>query len=216
MSDRDPQPKQAPPVDRYKLGLFGGSFDPIHNGHIEPVRRAAADVGLDRVLFLPTARPPHKEGPRHASAWRRYAMVEMALLDDLSFEVSARELTLGKPAYTVETLEHFGALYPDADLYLLVGADSYNELDSWKRWWDIQELARIVVLARDGSETLREDLPAALRDAPSDRTIWVQNNEVIVSSTAIRASLAAGERPDGVPAPVLDFCNKYGLYRGAP
>src|SRR5947208_4241718 len=101
-----------------KVGLFGGSFDPIHRGHIEPVRKARRALGLDRVIYLPTARPPHKPGGALAPAPARYAMVELALLFEDGLCASAYELTADRPAYTIETLEHFRAELPDAELFL--------------------------------------------------------------------------------------------------
>ena len=111
-----------------KVGLFGGSFDPIHRGHLDPVRAAMRDLGLDRVIYLHTARPPHKPGRALAPALARYAMVELALLGEEGLYASAHELTLDRPAYTIETLEHFRRQMPAAELYLLIGGDSFADL----------------------------------------------------------------------------------------
>lgn len=200
-----------------KLGLFGGSFDPIHYGHILPVRRARRELGLDRVVYLPTARPPHKPGRQFASSHARYAMVELALLEEDGLYVSHFELTPGRPAYTIDTLEHFRA--PDVDLHLLLGTDSLAELTEWKRWRDLVDLARLVVLARpdfDPSQVLAElpeELAELLREG--DRLHIVRNEPVEVSSTGIREALASGQRPpDGwVPELVLKYLLKYSIYR---
>ncbi len=137
----------GPPM---KLGLFGGSFDPIHLGHITPVRAARRELGLDRVIYLPTARPPHKPDRILAPAHARYAMVELALLDEEGLYASAHELTLERPAFTIETLEHFRREMPDAELFLLIGGDSLADLHHWVRWREIPAAARLVVLARPG------------------------------------------------------------------
>src|SRR6188472_858835 len=142
-----------------KLGLFGGSFDPIHRGHVEPVRAALAEVGLDRVLYLPTARPPHKQIRKLAPPWGRFAMVELALLGEPRLQVSPYELQLERPAYTVETLEHFRRELPDAELHLLIGEDSFRDLTQWVRWTDIARLANLVVLARPLGGAIAEPLP---------------------------------------------------------
>jgi nicotinate-nucleotide adenylyltransferase len=133
-----------------KLGLFGGSFDPIHCGHVEPVKEARRRLGLERVIYLPTAVPPHKPGRRLAPPLARYAMVELALLHEQALEVSPYELTQGRPAYTAETLEHFQRELPAAELHLLIGSDSFFELSHWVRWRDVVAIARLVVLTRPG------------------------------------------------------------------
>jgi nicotinate-nucleotide adenylyltransferase len=200
-----------------KLGLFGGSFDPIHRGHLEPVQAARRELGLDRVVYLPTARPPHKPGRAVAPPLARYAMVELALLAEEGLFASPHELTLERPAYTVETLLHFRDLHPGAALHLLLGADSFAELHLWVRWREILELARLVVLARPGAE--RERLlaqpPPALAAAAPDGVVFVDNPPVAVSSTELREAFARGERPpEGtVPELVVKYVKKYGLYR---
>lgn len=201
-----------------KLGLVGGSFDPIHAGHVEPVRSACRAVGLDRVLFLPTASPPHKPERRFAPAFARYAMVEMALLDEADLHVSAHELTPGRAAYTIETLEHFATLWPRAELHLLIGADSFVELPTWRRWRELAELARLLVMQRPGhsARQLPATAPAELVElAESDRVSFLDNPPIAASSTAIRELLARGETPpEGWLHPaVLDYCRKYDLYR---
>src|ERR1700674_2750091 len=133
-----------------KVGLFGGSFDPIHCGHLEPVKEARRLLGLEGVIYLPTAIPPHKPGRLLAPPLARYAMVEMAILAEEGLYASPYELTLDRPAYTAETLEHFQRELPAAELHLLIGSDSFFELPHWVRWRDIAAAARLVVLARPG------------------------------------------------------------------
>ena len=106
-----------------RLGLYGGSFDPIHHGHVRPVLKAVERLQLDRVLYLPTAQPPHKMDAAFAPALHRFAMAELALLDHNRLQVSDFEL-VGRPSFTVETLEHFNTRFPDAWLHLLIGSDS--------------------------------------------------------------------------------------------
>lgn len=197
-----------------KLGLFGGSFDPIHQGHILPVREAKRALGLDRVLYLPTAHPPHKPRRALAPPHARYAMVEMALLGEEGLDASAHELTLGRPAYTIETLEHFRRTLPEAELHLLIGADSFAELSLWFRWREIPETARLVVLARPGWDL--GELPDELAGlARSDRVRLLRQPPVDVSSTRLRELFARGERPpEGwVSDLVVRYVQKYRLYR---
>ena len=201
-----------------KIGLFGGSFDPIHWGHIRPVLEAVDQLGLERVLYLPTGRPPHKPDRRLAPALARYAMVELALLEHERLWVSSHELSEAAPAYTVETVRHFAAAYPGDELHLLIGADSFAELRTWVRFREILELARLVVLARPGVEMNTAASSAMLAGEPGasvPRVRLVANTPVETSSTEVRRLLARGERPPPgwVPEPVIDFALKYRLYR---
>jgi nicotinate-nucleotide adenylyltransferase len=172
-------------------------------------------VGLDVVHYLPTAQPPHKPERRFAPAWRRFAMVELALIDFPELRVSTHELERSEPTFTIDTVEHFARSLPDAELYLIIGGDSYNELDQWRRWRDLLAKTRLVVLARPGSRDLREDLPPELLEPDEDRVLWIDDELWDVSSTAIRETFARGESPSEreLPAAVLEYCSKYELYR---
>ncbi len=198
-----------------RIGLFGGSFDPIHRGHVDPVQAARRELRLDRVIYLPTALPPHKPGRALAPAHARYAMVEMALLDEEGLYASTFELTLERPAYTVETLEHFRRTQPGAELYLIVGGDSYAELDHWVRWQEIPDLARLAVLTRPGW-TLEEPplSPELAALARGGRVDFLRQPPVDVSSTRLRELFALGEAPpaETVPHSVVRYVQKYGLY----
>lgn len=201
-----------------KLGIFGGSFDPIHSGHVVPVRRAAETLGLERVFYMPTARPPHKPGRQFARSQRRFAMVEMALLSEPDFEVSAWELTPGECAYTVDTVERFHRRDNADELYVIMGADSFEQLPSWKRWRDIVRLASLAVLTRPGWDyrSVEMSLPEELRDlVTAGRVSFVPNEPVEISSTELRHLFRVGaEIPRGaMPELVVKYIRKYSLYR---
>jgi nicotinate-nucleotide adenylyltransferase len=200
-----------------RTGLYGGSFDPIHAGHVAPAQAARRALGLDRVLFLPTARPPHKAARGLAPASARFAMVELALLYEEGLFVSAHELREDRPSYTVETLEHFHRTLPEDELFLLLGSDSLAALASWRRWRELPELAELVVLHRPGWERsqLAPEIAALLG---SGRVHFVDNPPIEVSATELRRCLACGESlpADTVPQLVLDYVHKYGLYRDNP
>ena len=199
-----------------KVGLFGGSFDPIHRGHIEPVREARRSLGLDRVIYLPTARPPHKPGRILAPPLARYTMVELALLSEEGLYASPHELTLDRPAFTIETLEHFRAEMPDAELSLLIGGDSLADLHHWVRWREIPQAARLVVLARPGWNLDSVALePEVAELARTDRVVLLRQPVVDVSSTRLRELLAAGQPlpPGAVPDLVVRYLQKYIPYR---
>ncbi len=201
-----------------RIGLCGGSFDPIHYGHLRPVREAREALALDRVIYLPTARSPHKPTRKGAPALARYAMVELALLGDEDFAVSTFELGEGV-SYTVDTLEHFHRQQPVATLFLILGSDSFVRLATWRRWRRILELAELAVLERPGAPA--HQIPPELGEALDHARVHrVQNTPVAASSTDVRHRLAArsGAVPSQdlrqlVPPLVLDYIAKYDFYR---
>lgn len=201
-----------------RVGLFGGSFDPIHSGHITPVKEARDALALERVVYLPTAEPPHKPGRQFAPPHARLTMVELALLDEPGLEVSAFELTPQRPAFTIDSLLHFRGLYAGADLFLIIGEDSFAELHTWRNWQQIVDLAEIVVLERpESSRRLKGgDPPAEIAHlGQSDRVHFLGNTPVEVSATELRQLLARDEElpQSSIPPLVLKYIRKYALYR---
>lgn len=199
-----------------RIALYGGSFDPVHWGHVWPVLAAREMASLDQVIYLPTAEPPHKVSQRFAAASVRFAMVELALLDQPALVVSDYEMRQGV-AYTVETLEYFRQTRPDDELHLLIGLDSWRELETWRRYEELPELATILVMTRPGQELgSAEARPAALQDAvKNSRVQFLEGPEVELASRDLRRRWAAGEEPtsEQVPPLVLDYLRKYRLYR---
>jgi len=201
-----------------RVGLFGGSFDPIHLGHVATVRAAQRELGLDRVIYLPTARPPHKPERKFASARSRFAMVEIALLDHEDLQVSPFELTPDRSAYTIDTVRHFQKTQPEVDFVLLIGGDSFAQLDRWKSWNEIVERVRIGVLVRPGwrieqvSDTMNPELLALAQGGAVD---FVEDEPMAVSSTDLRRRFAQDlEIPSDALSPaVLKYVRKYSLYR---
>ncbi|MDX1632909.1 MAG: nicotinate (nicotinamide) nucleotide adenylyltransferase [Thermoanaerobaculia bacterium] len=200
-----------------KVGLFGGSFDPVHRAHLEIARAARRDLGLDRILFLPTAVPPHKRDRDQAPALARFAMVELALLEEHRLFASGFELGPDDPSYTVESLEHFRDLWPRAELHLLLGSDSLAEISTWHRWRELPGLARLVVYPRRGAgreEILESARPEILDALDRERILFLDHREWEISSTRIREALKRGDDPpEGwVPPRVLHYMRKYHLY----
>lgn len=201
---------------RSRIGLFGGSFDPIHRGHVEPVLEVSRAVGLERVVYLPTAQPPHKPDQSLAPALARYCMVELALLEHDRFVVSDFELLQDRPAYTIDTVREFRRRFPESEVHLIVGADSYLELESWRCWRELLAESRLVVLARPGSPLDRSKRSPALEAASAAaEPVWAENRRFGLASSDLRARLAAGESPSAeeMDPAVLQFCRKYALYR---
>ncbi len=199
-----------------RIGLFGGSFDPVHRGHVDPIAGVAGELELDIVFFLPTGRPPHKPGRTFVAPARRFAMVEMALLHEQRLVVDDFELDPETPSYTIDTVRHFRERYPRAEIHLIVGMDSYLELTSWRDYEALLSETVLVVLARPGYELIDGELPDPLRrHASTGRRVLAENQLWRISSTRLRLELGRGDRPgEEVMAPsVLRYCRKYELYR---
>ena len=206
--ERAPEPK--------RIGLFGGSFDPIHRGHVEPLAEVARDLQLDRIFFLPTGRPPHKPGRKFVAPTRRFAMVELALLEHDRLVADDFELDPKTYSYTIDTVRHFERRLPGAEIHLIIGMDSYLELGSWRDYERLLESTVVVVLGRPGYELRDADLTEPLaRHAASGRRVLAENRLWRISSTSLREEIAQGRDPgeDLLAPPVLRYCRKYELYR---
>lgn len=130
------------------LGIFGGTFDPVHFGHLNPVRETASSLGLEQVRFIPAAISPHKSKPV-ADTFNRQAMIRLALKDYPEFRIDERELKREGSSYTINTLESFREEFGDKlPIMMLVGADVFNEFNTWHQWQQIPDLAHIIVMTR--------------------------------------------------------------------
>lgn len=210
-----------------RLGIFGGSFNPVHSGHIKAAQEVIARLGLARVVFVPASVPPHKETIGLLRAEDRARMIELAIQSDPRLECSDVELRRAAPSYTIDTLRHFAEGSPGTELYFILGSDLLGTLDTWKDWEDLFTLATLVVIARPG-EGWSGELPLALRDRfryyegsegaqiyrdmNSHCLILLEIEGVEVSSTEIRARLAHGEGLEGlVPGAVEEYIKSRGL-----
>ena len=135
-----------------RLGVLGGSFNPVHLAHLVVAERVREALGLERVLFVPAARQPLKPGAALAPGEDRLAMLRLALAGNPAFEATALELERGGTSYTVDTLRDLRAREPDAELFLLLGSDAFRLIDRWRESAEIRRLARIVVVPRPGAE----------------------------------------------------------------
>ncbi|MGJ8638041.1 MAG: nicotinate (nicotinamide) nucleotide adenylyltransferase [Opitutaceae bacterium] len=139
-------------TDIHRIALFGGSFDPVHNGHLMIARYALKQVGLDRVVFIPAARSPLKQNNTYASDDARVEMLELALRGESRFKIDTFEVEQGGVSYSIDTVKYFREQYANAELYFMIGADQFEQLD---QWYQIEELAQMVtflVFGRPGSE----------------------------------------------------------------
>jgi nicotinate-nucleotide adenylyltransferase len=188
-----------------RLGIYGGSFDPPHLGHLLPVIDAAEQLGLDGVRFVPAATQPLKVGGASASSADRLAMTERLVRGIPGFTVDPAEI--GRPglSYTVDTLAGVAAEVPGAELFLLLGADAYSLFDQWRDPEGVRSLATVVVLVRgDGTPVPREQ--------PGVRVL--QSRRVDISSTELRARVRDGRTIRGfLPDAVADYIAEHRLYR---
>lgn len=189
---------------RTRIGVMGGTFDPIHTGHLRAAENARSSLDLDHVLFVPAGRSPLKGGPA-ASAFDRHAMVALAVADHPAFRICDLELRREGPSYTVDTLEELRRQHPDADLLLIVGSDAFSEMGRWKDVARLRTLARVAVVRRPGHAG-DEQLPEA--------AARVAGTGLPVAAREVRALLAAGQSVRYlVPPAVADYITKQGLYR---
>ncbi len=187
------------------LAVFGGTFDPIHLGHLCVAWEAAELLDAD-VLMMPSGVPPHRPPPI-ASADQRVAMLQVALRDQSRLVLDARELTRSGPSYTVDTMIELRAEQGDRPLVLLLGADAFAGLPGWHGWRQLFELAHIGVLSRPGEQAVLPDAlkleaaprwvddPAALGTLPSGKLIALSVTPMEISATRIRELIAAGREP---------------------
>ena len=185
-----------------RIGIFGGSFDPIHHGHLILARAAREELGLDRIVFVPANMSPHKTDIRPATAEDRWKMVNLAIRGEDGFAAIDIELRRPAPSYTIDTLRDLRAAQPDAEFVLLIGADNVAKFYTWREPQEIRRLAPIAVLDRAGHETAH--------DWPVVRRL------IDISATDIRARVAAGRSIRYLtPDSVCDYITDQGLYRHA-
>jgi nicotinate-nucleotide adenylyltransferase len=209
------------------IGIMGGTFDPVHFGHMRLAQEAAEILGLASVRWIPAGLPSHRNPPR-ASAAHRLKMVELAIARNSKFELDDAEIRQTTPSYTVETLERLrrelGAKRP---IVLLLGTDSFRNLTSWQRWRELFDLAHIFVGLRPGHSLTPGGMPAELAaqwrkrtgtpdevlGQPAGRVVIYATTALDVSASAIRAHFAQAQSPRYLlPAAVLEYIEKHGLY----
>ncbi len=203
-----------------KIGLCGGTFDPFHRGHLDPILAARGAMEWDQVIYIPAYIQPFKQGQELASGYHRFVMIGMATVDHDGLFASTMELERGAVSYTVDTLEIFRAEFPDATLDWIIGDDNLRRLGEWKSLDRIFQLANFAVLTRGGVEppaSLRERVQEPGERPPCGAIVFAHNPTVAVSSTEIRRRIRAGESIDGLVDPrVARYIHHYALYEGSP
>ena len=209
---------RAPVVSR-SLGVFGGTFDPVHFAHLAVAQEAADVLGLERVLFIPAGRPPHKPGQPITDGEQRLAMIELAIAGNARFAADRLELDRAGPSYTVDTLETLRTRPGGTDdLTLIVSSEAFLELPSWREPARLFELARVAVAPREGylsadRAIARARFPRALADR-LDRVVFLDGPHWRLSASDLRERAASGRSlrylvPDAVAA----YIDDHGLYR---
>ena len=209
------------------LGVFGGTFDPIHYGHLRLAETAREALGLTRVRLIPAGQPPHRATPGAGGA-HRLAMARLAAADNPAFEVDPAEVEAAQASYTILSLERLRAeLGPRRPLVLLLGVDAFLGLPTWRRWTELFDFAHLAVANRPGYSLDGATMPAALaeeatrrqasssilRAAPAGHLVQFAMTPLAISATDIRARCAAGQSLRYLlPPPVVDYISRHQLY----
>ncbi len=197
-----------------RIGLFGGTFDPIHNGHLHIARSFADELDLESVILLPAGDPYHKTTPRTA-AHHRLAMAEIAAQADSRLAVSDCDIVRQGATYTYDTVQIFRQHFPAAELWLLIGMDSLLQLHTWHRWQNLVRQCRIAAAPRPGSSLAQAPAPLQtwLAEAlPQGRLHILQAEPLPISSSQIRQQLAAEHTSPDLPPAVLGYIWQHKLY----
>lgn len=203
------------------VGLYGGSFNPIHLGHLAIARAVVDHFGLSRMVFLPAAAPPHKAREGLAPSHDRAEMVRLAIAGEPVFELSDFDLRRPGPCYTIDTVLHFRELLPPGtEIFWLIGADTLSELPTWKRIHELVDLCRIVTACRPGYDAINWHLLERVfrvGQVEKLRHGLVETPRVDISSTDIRRRVAASESiADQVPPTVAEYIQQNRLYASNP
>lgn len=193
-------------MSKVRLGVMGGTFDPIHLGHISAAQQVAKQLGLDGVVFVPASAPWQKT--THASVLHRLEMTKLAISDYPNFSISTVDIDRPGPTYTVDTLSDLQSAHKDSELFFITGADSLNTIQSWKDFDLLWSMAKFVGVNRPGHSL---EVPKS----PPGAIALLDISALPISSTQIRAKVDAGESLAGlVPDAVADYIRDNNLYQG--
>jgi len=208
------------------IGILGGTFDPVHFGHLRPALEVQEALALEELRLIPCHIPPHRSQP-HASAAQRVAMLEAAVQARPGFRIDTRELQRHGPSYTFDTLVSLREDLGDAGICLLMGMDAFSGLTTWHRWSELIDLCHLVVMTRPGADIPydgeladfirrhRQPDAAQLRGLPAGRLLFQPVTALAISASRLRALLAEGLSPAFLtPEAVIEIINQEGLYRG--
>ena len=193
-----------------KIGIFGGTFDPIHNAHLIIAQYAREQLGIDKMVLMPSGNPPHKKALTDKSI--RYEMVRLAAEDD--FEVCRYEVDREEYSYTVNTLKYLNEKYPDDEIYFVIGEDSLSDIYKWYKPEEILKLCTLLVFGRKSKETLLNKI-SEVKKALGGDILAIEAPVFEISSTDIRNRIKNGKSVKHmIPEKVRDYIEKSGLYKG--
>lgn len=197
-----------------RIGVFGGTFDPIHNGHLVVAEYVRTEMALNQVLFIPAGRPWFKEGQTVTDARHRLEMTRLAVADNPLFAVSDMEVRRDGPTYTADTLEELrGDMGEGVEFYFILGIDALNEFHRWRRPCDVLDVATIVGVTRPGAETVDRAALDSIREGASDEVVIVDGPRIDVSAADIRRRVSEGLSVRGIiPQAVEDYAKRHVLY----
>lgn len=209
-----------------KIGLLGGTFDPVHYGHLQLAQAAMEECSLDKVVFIPSAQPPHKKGASITPFFHRMAMLSLAGACENNFECDAIEDTLPKPSFTIDTLRELHKHYnTDCRFYFMIGADAFLDILTWKSHAEILHTVNIILSKRKGYDVEHLALLLKKLGYTSSDGLWhgndgqkaiyiLKNIPDSLSSSAIRTLIKKGESVQQyLPEPVLEYIKRNGLYQ---
>lgn len=200
-------------MKRKRLGILGGTFDPVHNGHIYSAQAVYEHMQMEKVVFIPAYIAPHKVGQEFAPARDRFNMTQLAIEDYPYFEVSDIELKRSGISYTIDTIKELQQLYPDYDLYFVIGADTIPLLHTWNRINELLELVTFVAADRPGYNQAIDAACRSLGCIAREKIIMLKTPEYEVSSTEIRQRIKNGDSLQGlVPPRVEEYIKEHRLY----
>lgn len=197
--------------ERKRIALYGGTFDPVHSGHLEVARKVVELFEIDEVIFIPAQLAPHKIGRPVTEPIHRYAMLALATQDDPRLRISTFELDAPNRRYTVDTIAEFQRLFgDDTELFFIMGADSWSEIKTWRDWQRLLKMTSHIVVTRPGYEV--PPAPPELKE----QILFTDAVMKDISATNIRRLASAGrygELDQMVPAAVAEYIRKYEIYR---
>jgi nicotinate-nucleotide adenylyltransferase len=198
-----------------RVGIFGGSFNPLHQGHLIVAEFAAESIGLDRILFTPVVHPPHKTASGLLPIHHRRQMITMAINDNDRFQLSMVDAEREGPHYSVDTVQIIQQQYPGSQLYFVMGGDSFRSFPGWHQPMQIVQHARLAVMRRPSFRPVQPDMHENILPGLTERINMIEAPPIGISSTRIREQLRLGRSIRYlVPHDVMNYINTHDLYRG--
>lgn len=223
-------------AEKLRIGLYGGTFNPVHNGHVQVIKEVRIKFNLDKIFIIPSALPPHKESSKVAGAQDRMDMIRLVFSDDSGYTVSDVEIKRPGPSYTIDTVHYYKSVLPEASqLFFILGLDAFFEIDTWKSYKDLFQILPFIVMSRPGMEDFHNAVnekkfeeylkakiskgyrfvkPQSCWEHNIKQTVYICNvTPVNIASTKIRKLIKKkSDIKSFVPASVEDYIKSKGLY----